>query len=142
MSDLRDLLYDIEDRHGELTPDIVLDEARPEDSPLHSRFEWDDAVAGESWRRHQAHELIQSVKVVYKEATDTDPAQRIRAFHAVRTEKGYAFRRADRIAHDPVAREVLLRDMEREWQQLKRRYSEFSEFLAMVRSDVEGEVAA
>src|SRR5210317_675994 len=50
-------------RRGKITPQQVLEAARNESSPLHSFFDWDDDVAAESWRLHQARTLIKSVKV-------------------------------------------------------------------------------
>jgi hypothetical protein len=39
----------------------VIDLARPPDAPLHGAFEWDDGIAGESFRMEQAQRLIRSV---------------------------------------------------------------------------------
>ena len=137
MSDLRSILQDVYDQHGTLTPKLLVDIARPKSHPLHSRFEWNNSVAGEAWRRHQAHELIQMVKVVYREATDTEAQRMVRAFHAVRTEQGHVYEPAEKVADDPMLRAVVLRDMEREWQAMKRRYMEFAEFIEMVRADLD-----
>ena len=46
---------------GLLQPETVVDEARPVASPLHSRFEWDDRVAGDAYRIWQARQLIRVV---------------------------------------------------------------------------------
>ncbi len=43
---------------GLLQPEIVVERARPESSPLHSRFEWDNTVAGHQYRIWQARHLI------------------------------------------------------------------------------------
>lgn len=134
---LRDILQGIYDQRGQLTADIVVEIARDEAHPLHERFEWDDAAAGEQWRKQQAADLIRSVKVVYKEATETEEARTVRAFHAVRGPKGHAYQPADKVAEDPFTRQLVLADMEREWQALKRRYERFAEFTAMVRADLE-----
>lgn len=133
---LRDILQSILDQHGELTPELVVTEARAEDHPLHGRFDWDNESAGESWRKHQASELIRSVKVVYREATETEEARTVRAFHAVRGPKGHAYQPAEAVADDPFTRQLVLNDMEREWKALRRRYEQFAEFLDMVRADV------
>lgn len=138
---LRDQLQAIYDQHGKLTPEIVVNEARDKDHPLHNRFEWDNEVAGEAWRREQAHRLIQKVKVVYREADDKQPEKSVRAFHAVRSEKGHVYEPVDKVVRDDFTRQLLLNDMRREWQALKRRYEEFEEFLHMVRADL-GEDAA
>jgi hypothetical protein len=135
---LRDQLQAIHDEHGRLTPELVVEAARAESHPLHDRvFDRPVGEAAESWYRHRAHELIQSVKVVYKEATETTPERSIRAFHAVRSEDGYSYEPAENIADDPLIRAMVLRDMEREWKALHRRFGEFSEFLSMVRNDLE-----
>lgn len=50
---------------GLLQPETVVQEARPASSPLHSRFEWDNTVAGQQYRIWQARHLIRiSVEVL------------------------------------------------------------------------------
>ena len=48
---------------GLLRPAAVVENARPEDSPLHGAFEWDDGKAAEQYRLEQAQHLIRSFKV-------------------------------------------------------------------------------
>lgn len=47
-----------------LTAQGVVDAARPESSPLHSIFEWDDTLAARRFRKYQARALIKSIEVV------------------------------------------------------------------------------
>ena len=56
----------IEKRDGILTKESFLEESRPEDSPTHKCFEWDDTVAAEKWRLNQSRHIINGlvVKVV------------------------------------------------------------------------------
>jgi hypothetical protein len=137
---LREQLLDIYEQHQMLTPALVVDEARRSTHPLHDRFEWNNNIAGEAWRRAQAHELIRLARVVVQPASDTEPERSVRAFHAVREEhaenNGYIYEPAERIAEDPFLRQIVLRDMERDWQALRKRYEEFSEFLTMIRTDI------
>ena len=137
MSGLRDELLAVRASHGKLTPQLVVDTARDPAHPLHSRFEWDDAVAGEAWRRQRAHDLIRKAKVVYREASDTESEKSVRAFVAIRAEDGHVFDPVEEVAEDPFRRKLALADMEREWKTLFRRYEEFGEFLEMVRRDVD-----
>jgi hypothetical protein len=137
VSGLRDQLLSVRAQHGKLTPQLVVDTARDPEHPLHSRFEWDDAVAGEAWRREQAHDLIRKAKVVYREASDAEPEKSVRAFIAIRAENGHVFDPVEEVADDPFRRKLALADMEREWKALYRRYQEFGEFLDMVRRDVD-----
>lgn len=136
MSGLRDELLTVRVQHGKLTPQLVVDTARNPEHPLHSRFEWDDSVAGEAWRRQQAHELIRKAKVVYREADESTPEKSVRAFVAIRAEEGHVFDPVEEVAEDPFRRKLALADMEREWKVLYQRYKEFAEFLDMVRRDL------
>lgn len=52
------------EREGRLSAKGLLDESRPEDAPLHKEFEWNDGVAAENWREHQARHIIGSILVI------------------------------------------------------------------------------
>jgi hypothetical protein len=84
-------------RDGTLRPDVVVDEARPEEAPLHPAFEWRDPVAAEQWREHQASTLIKIVRVV-----PTAPIEERVA--SVRPVTQAATPMVER--YDPMAREV------------------------------------
>lgn len=136
MSTLRDELLAIRETNGKLTPQTVVDAARPSDSPLHSKFEWDDSIAGEAFRRSQAADLIRSVRVTYLPSGD-GPQSSVRAFHAVkRPDVGHVYDPVEEVIDDPIQRAILLRDMERDWRALKQRYENLREFWTVVASDI------
>lgn len=58
-----DILNRLE-REGRLSAKGLLDESRPENAPLHKEFEWNDGVAAENWREHQARHIIGSILVI------------------------------------------------------------------------------
>lgn len=64
---------------GRLTPRVVVDAARPDESPLHPCFEWDDLRAAELYREDQARHVINSVRVVQR---SDDPRAEARVLHA------------------------------------------------------------
>jgi hypothetical protein len=132
MTNLRAALTDIYTTYGELTPQLVVDEARPKGAPLHDRFEWDDKVAGEAYRRVQAGQLIRSVQIEYV------PGERkyVRAFASVRQtadpeKRGY--QPTEEILEDPLASEILLRECERAITDLKLKYGHLAEFRELLR---------
>lgn len=57
-------LLDIYKKHGKLTPEIVVEEAKDKKSPLHEEFDWNNKEAGQKWRVHQARLLICRVHIV------------------------------------------------------------------------------
>ena len=133
---INDLLQAIYDEHGTLTPELVVSTASDPTHPLHHRLEWDNTKAGANWRLEQASRLIRSARVVYKD----DPAapRDLRAYVAIHgkdTPKA-DYRPVREVMADPMLREIALRDMEREWKSLKRRYEHMTEFAEMVRRDL------
>lgn len=52
------------DKYGEVTPQILLDDARSKDSLLHSCYEWDDSKAAEKHRLNQSKQIIANLVVV------------------------------------------------------------------------------
>lgn len=76
------IILDLAKQHdGEITPEIVLNEARSPVSPLHKQFCWDDTKAAEMFRLTQAAALIRRVKITY---TTDNKEIRVRAFVNVR----------------------------------------------------------
>src|SRR5690606_12888800 len=63
---------------GELTPEDIRDDARPDRSPLHSFCEWDDSAAAHQHRLQQARGLIRSVVAIY--TREDAPAVKQRAY--------------------------------------------------------------
>lgn len=133
MSNLRDQLETIYRDRGELTPELLVDVARPKDHPLHDRFEWDNRIAGEAYRRDQAHRLITSVRIKY---ISSDRPKDVRAFVAVPRPNSTqpSYEPTEEVLIDDFKRNVLLQQMEREWRTMQARYGDFIEFTEMVRA--------
>lgn len=136
MTTLREQLQAIYDRNDALTSELVVEEASKPDHPLHSRFNWDNEEAGHQWRLHQAGELIRSVKISFKPSEDEEE-RTVRVFHAIRTNTGHSYEPIEKVVANPVAQEILLRDMEREWRQMFARYKNLEAFAAMVQKDLQ-----
>ena len=130
---LREQLDQIRTQYGKLTPASVVNEARDPDHPLHSRFEWDDAVAGDKYRLMQARQLIAVVKVKLPATEDRGPVN-LRAYHSVPSEDGTGneYMPTEEVATDPVLRAMVLRKMRREFEQLQIQYGHLSEFFDLL----------
>ena len=55
---------------GSVTSKELLDRSRPEDSPTHDLFEWDDNVAAEAYRLEQSRYAIRHLRVIYEDANE------------------------------------------------------------------------
>lgn len=130
---LREILQD-----GGEAEDVVR-AATPKSHPLHDHFEWDNRVAGHAYRLEQARRLIRGVVIPPDETRDYS----LRAFVAVKKTEGQPAKYVpvEKAMADPVSRELVLRDMKREWLALQRRYGHMVEFADMIREAVEERVA-
>lgn len=63
----------IYEKFGELTAKSVVDENREKTAPLHSCFEWDDAVAAERYREKQAGDMIRCLVTIKEPEIDGEP---------------------------------------------------------------------
>lgn len=59
-------LLELEREHGEVTRELVLQEAQHKSSPLHQHFLWDDTRAAEQYRLEQAALMIRSIKIIVR----------------------------------------------------------------------------
>lgn len=127
---LRDVLLDIRERRGMLTPAVVLQEASNPDHPLHTRFEWDDSVAAYKYRLSQAADLL---RVTYR--PDPDLPRDLRAFWVMKGVDGSPesqYVPTEEVLLDPIARQLMLNQMRREWRSFQRRYEGMAEFAQML----------
>lgn len=111
MSDIAKVLQELADKHGVLTPDMVIEEAKNPDSPLHERFEWDvEKAAVEHWR-DTARSIIRSVRIEYRvDNRKVSCVGYVRDPSAERGEQGYVplakLKSQDEAARDALAAEV------------------------------------
>jgi len=83
-------LRKLQDKHGRITPNSVVDDARDPDSPLHGFFQWDDSKAAEAYRLDQARALIRRFPVVVTHETITiKPQAYLRDPDKATKEQGY-----------------------------------------------------
>jgi hypothetical protein len=129
-------LKQIEKKNGAIKPDIVVDHARPESSPLHEFFTWDDTAAAEKCRLDEASRLIRSIRLI-KPDMPTAEQPIIRAFVNVKASddernfegKGYiSFARSQTVES---YRDQVLANAKSELQSWARRYKDLQEFSAV-----------
>ena len=87
---------------GRLSPKELLNESRPEGSPLHSAFTWDDGIAAEKWRTHEASMIICSLET--KVAGVQKP---VRSFVTLQADDG-CYQPMEHVLKTKEGRDVLL----------------------------------
>jgi len=109
-------------RKGEITARAVLNAARPEESPLHPAFEWDDAVAAELHREDQARLMLRSIRIVRDAEQESE-----RVFWHVATEDVDSYVTTARVMSEPDLRDALMEECVKTLIGARRRYSELKE---------------
>jgi hypothetical protein len=120
---------------GRLIEADILEVAAAESHPLHPFFEWDDTEAARRYRLAQAATMIRSVKVRVTTLHNGDVEDfKIRAWVSARAAGqgvgGYL--PEDQVRGNPDQRERVLRQMLRELNAFRRRYSHMAEYWAAV----------
>lgn len=131
-------LEEVRARQGELTPRAVLTDVKATGKrhPLYGRFEWNNGVAADRHRLDQAHKLITSVRVWFRDANDEE--RKVRKFVGVpRTNTPQPdYQPIEDVMLDPLKRRLVLMEAERAWKTLRDRYKHMDEFAAMVLNDL------
>lgn len=127
-----DAIRNLAKKHGSITAEIVLSEAKKKTSPLHTHFQWDDTAAAREYRLIQAAALIRKIKVEY--TVSENHTVRVRAFHNVsdlpeegeNQEKGFFVALETALSVESY-REQLLANCKRDMQAFKSKYSALAE---------------
>ena len=129
---LKDELLKVREDFGALTPENVVRAAEHPEHPLHNRFTWDNTEAAARWRLHEAANLIRSVKIRF--VRPTGESGKVRAFtRDPAADRPSVYDETEVVVADPVAREVILQQMRREWASFKSRYHMMEEFIELLR---------
>jgi len=105
---------------GKITPRMVVDAARDDNSPLHDYFEWNDSEAAEKYREMQARTLLRSVPLKVKTtSTKFEVSEYIRDPEAKPEDQGYVQVTALRPQED-LARDALVAEFDRVAANLRR----------------------
>ena len=134
-------LVNIRDTRGDLNSEIVVEEATDDAHPLHDQFDWDNESAGHKYRLEQAAKMLRSVRITRQESSTT-PTD-LRAFVAVRGADTHraSYVPTEEALADDFTRELVLRQMRREWETLRKRYQHMEEFAAMIAAAIEGKAS-
>ena len=128
-------LENVERKSGRLTAQVVVNAARPLNSPLHDAFEWGDSAAAEQWRNQQARHLINHLR--YEIVVRGEPVLESKGFFSVRVaadgdgeERQYV--RASVVAKSENLREQVIADALEEAKAWRLRYAEYQELEKIV----------
>ena len=121
--DANDVGKEFEKLGDNLTPETVVNVARDKNNVMHSMFEWDNEIAGEKYRKHQAALMICNLKVEI--IKDDKSTKKIRAF--VTSARNTNYQPIEKVISDTDRYQLLLDKAYRELNAIKLRYETLSE---------------
>ena len=127
------VIEDIEARDGIVTREAFLDASRPEDSPTHSMFEWDDAVAAEKWRLDESRKIIVALQVTYDEESKSGTKD-VSAFINIKSERKAEYRNIIDALSDQESRALIIERINRELDQIIERNKHIEELADILES--------
>lgn len=117
-----------EQQKGRLTPPAVVEAARNNRHPLHKFFEWNDAIAAESYRLDQARTLIRSVALVGDGDEDAKPA-----FLSIADKGGTSYRPVQDVMDSADLQSAVLAAAERDLAAFEKRYRALGDICDLIR---------
>lgn len=118
---------------GLLKPEYVVESARPVNSPLHTRFTWDDTEAANQYRLQQARQLIRTT-IQYIEVDGKD--QSFRVFCSLtldRENDGGGYRETVAVLSNRQYKAQLLSDAQDDMRRFEERYSRLKELSLVIK---------
>ena len=124
-------LADLERVNGVVTRLDFVDSARDANSEFHCLFEWDDTIAGEKYRLHQASTIIRAIRIDV-EREEKKPLKISAYVMPERSEKKGGFINIKRAIDDRNSRDELLRKAKQEMKWFIDKYAGFEELAAVI----------
>lgn len=117
----------IESHYGSLTPENVLDAAKPEDSLFHSLFTWDNKEAARLYRLQEARHLLNNIEVrVIHDGSE----KRIPVFEVVKSHDARAYKHIDSFTKEDITQ--VKGDAVRAFNYWKNKLSVYKEFESII----------
>lgn len=114
-----------------LTCKSLVDASRDEGAPLHSYFEWDDAIAGEKYREVQAGRIIRAVMWRSDDNEESKEPQ-VRGWLPVTQGEKRSYVNVQLVASTPEYLDQILSDAYRDAAAFKRKYSALKEVAVII----------
>lgn len=111
--------------HGSVTADLLVEEAKHSDSPLHHYFIWDDSEAAKKYREDQARLLIRNVEVrIIQNNQSTEP---IKAFINVKSQYD-GYKPIQKVMENKNLKTLFIKQAYDELMLWRDRYIQYAEF--------------
>lgn len=124
---VREELERLRNRHGGIiTPEQVVDAARPKSSSLHKSFTWNDGEAAHQWRLEQARRLLRVYVTVFNDGKRERETRMFVSLSTDRRNEG-GYRAIVDVMGDAALRGQLLNDAKQDMLRFRQKYAVLAE---------------
>lgn len=117
---------------GSIAPSQLVDDAKPENAPLHDAFEWNDKIAAAKHREDQARQIIRSIEIIGRSA-DGEKTREIAYVSIARPfEEGAAYTATREALAVQESREIVLAAALAGLKAWERRYGHLKELARVI----------
>lgn len=109
----------------DVSAEQIVEFARNPETELHKSFTWDNDIAAEKWRTHEARQILCNLVIKKIDSKEGNKSTPIRLFH--KTDIGH-YKPISLILKNEDEYQSLLRQCEEALKSLKRKYSSLSEY--------------
>jgi hypothetical protein len=120
-------LAQIQEQHGTLRAEDVIEFARNENTALHAEFEWDDSAAAHQYRLEQARKIIRISVQVLPTARGNVTVPMYVSLTSDRIQPGGGYRRLEDVMSDTTLRQQYLEQALTEFERVRRKYQTLQE---------------
>ena len=125
-ADADTVAHEIESIGNKVTSQQIVDFAKDENTELHGLFEWDDTIAANRYRCHQANSIVASLKItILHEDKENEPTS-IRYFSMPERKNG-AYQKTEIVIQKPDEYALLLQHAKEDLKIFREKYKRLSE---------------
>jgi len=123
-------LMNLNSNIGEITPNDIVKASIPVSAPTHDYFEWDNTIAGDKYRLHQARELINHIQISVVSGRNEKIYP---LFINVNNSEHKGYNYFATVLNDKESRDYILKQALQQIQTWKEKYKNYSEFEPIIK---------
>lgn len=127
-------LEKIREKRGAVNAEIVVEEAKPESSPIHNLFPWDDAKAAHLYRLERARSVIRHIHILKDENEPAKAENLVKAYVAIPQETEMRNYVPVQVAlQTQETREYVIANARKELESFQKKYNDILELAEVIK---------
>ena len=118
----------VEEKEGKIDPKRLVELAKDRENIMHEMFLWDDSLAAQKFREHEARKILGNLKVTIIEAK----VDQVRAFVNIRDNGNSTYKSMEIVMNTPKDLDYVISQAKRELQSFTKKYAKYKKLKGVV----------